>query len=85
MLPNDTIEGLISDIAIALGHIKELSEEFTHQAAEMLSVLDKPPPQLSAKRDVMSAAWAAAGALAERADGRVAKLERLIGQAHRGE
>ena len=39
-ISNDSIDGLISDIAIALTHIKDLSDEFTHQSAEMLSALD---------------------------------------------
>ena len=84
-IANDSIDGLISDIAIALTHIKDLSNEFTHQSAEMLSALDQPSPELSAKRDVISAAWAAAGALAERAQWQASKLEQLIGQDRRGE
>ena len=82
---NDSFDDLISDITIALTHIMALSEEFTHQSAEMLSTLDTPPPQLSAKRDVISAAWAGAGALAERAGRRASTLERLIRQTRRGE
>ena len=84
-ISNDTIDGLISDIAIALTHIKDLSNEFTHQAAEMLSALDQPSPELSAKRDAISAAWASAGALAERAEWWASQLEQIIGQARRGE
>ena len=84
-ISNDSIDGLISDIAIALTHIKDLSDEFTHQSAEMLSSLDQPSPELSAKRNVISAAWAAVGALAEHAEWRASRLEQLIGQARRGE
>ena len=84
-IANDSIDGLISDIAIALTHIKDLSNEFTHQSAEMLSALDQPSPELSAKRDVICAAWASAGALAERAQWQASELEQLIGQARRGE
>ena len=84
-ISNDSFDGLISDITIALTHIKDLSDEFTHQSAEMLSALDKPPPELRAKRDVISAAWAGAGALAERAGRRASTLEQLIGQDRHGE
>ena len=82
---NDSFDDLISDITSALTHIMALSEEFTHQSAEMLSALDTLPPGLGAKRDVICAAWAGAGALAERAARRAATLDRLIGQARRGE
>ena len=84
-ISNDTIDGLISDIAIALTHIKDLSDDYTHQSAEMLSSLDQPSPELSAERNVISAAWAAVGALAERAEWWASRLEQLIGQARRGE
>ena len=82
---NDSFDGLISDITSALTDIMALSEEFTHQSAEMLSTLDTLPPELRAKRDVICAAWAGAGALAEHAARRASTLERLIGQALRGE
>ena len=84
-ISNDSIDGLISDITIALTHIKDLSDEFTHQSAEMLSTLDKLPPELSAKRDVISAAWACVGAVAERAERWASTLEQLISQAHHRE
>ena len=84
-ISNDSIDGLICDITITLTHIKDLSNEFTHQSAEMLSALDQPSPELSAKRDAISAAWASAGALAERAEWWASQLEQIIGQARRGE
>ena len=82
---NHSFDDLISDITSELTHIMALSEEYTHQSAEMLSALDTLPPELRAKRDVICAAWAGAGALAERAARRASTLERLIGQALRGE
>ena len=84
-ISNDSIDDLISDITITLTHIKDLANEFTHQSAEMLSALDQPSPELSAKRDAISAAWASAGALAERAEWWASQLEQIIGQARRGE
>ena len=82
---NHSFDDLISDITSELTHIMALSEEYTHQSAEMLSALDTLPPELRAKRDVNCAAWAGAGALAERAARRASTLERLIGQALGGE
>ena len=44
---NHSFDDLISDITSALTHIMALSEEFTHQSAEMLSALDTLPPELT--------------------------------------
>ena len=52
------VEHLVSDISIAVDHIRALCQEFTDQSAEMLSALDKPPPALIAKRNAISAAVA---------------------------
>ena len=84
-ISNECFDDLISDITIASMHIKDLSDEFAHQSAEMLFALEKPPPELRAKRDVISAAWAEAGALAERAARWASTLEQLIGQTRRVE
>ena len=45
------VEHLVSDISIAVDHIRALCQEFTHQSAEMLSALDTLPPELLAKRN----------------------------------
>ena len=76
-----SIEHLVSNISIALEHIRALSGEFTHQSAEMLSALDKPPPVLIAKRNAISSAWAGVDALAERAQGRISELQPFIDHA----
>ena len=79
------VEHLVSDIASALEHIRALSGEYTHESAEMLSALDTLAPELRARRDVMSAAWAGVDALAERAQGHISELEPFINPAHRRE
>ena len=72
----DRVDGLISDIAIALEQIQILSDEYTHLSAEMLSELDNPPPSLLNQRDVISAAFASIGALADRAEQRIVQAHR---------
>ena len=84
-ISNDSIDGLICDITITLTHIRALCQEFTHQSAEMLSALDTLPPELLAKRNAISSAWAGVDALAERAQGRISELEPFFDQARRGE
>ena len=79
------VEHLVSDISIAVDHIRALCQEFTHQSAEMLSGHDKHPPELIAKRNAISSAWAGVDALAERAQGRISELEPFINQARRVE
>ena len=79
------VDHLVSDISIAVDHIRALCQEFTHQSAEMLSGLDKHPSELIAKRNAISSAWAGVDALAERAQGRISELEPFINQARRVE
>ena len=79
------VEHLVSDIAIGLEYIRALSGEFTHQTEEMLYALDTLPPELIAKRNAISSAWAGVRALAERAQRQISELEPFINQARRDE
>ena len=81
---DDRIDNLISDIASTLERIRIFADEYTHQSNEMLGELDNPSQSLLDLRDVISTAFAAIGALDDRAAGLLLKLEQLIGQAHRG-
>ena len=82
---DDRIEFLQTEIRLAFSRIRRLSEEFMYQSEEMLGELDKPPPRLIAKQELLSAAWASITALAEIGDEHTARLEDLVAQLCRGE
>ena len=79
------VEDLVSEIAIGVEYILATSGEFTHQTEGMLSALDTLPPELIAKRNAISSAWAGVNALAERVQRQISELEPFINQARRDE
>ena len=86
--PNATderIEFLHTEIRLAFSRIRTLSEEFMYQSEEILAELDKPPPRVIAKHELLSAAWASITPLAEIGNGHTARTEELVAQLRRGE
>ena len=81
----DDIEYLATEIRSTFRCIKKLCEEYMCQSAEMLGELDEPPPQLIAKRDLLSAAWTSIAALTETGDRHTERLEELLAPIRRGE